>query len=135
MKKVNNSRRNFLKSSSLGFAGASMATATTGGITGLLSVTANAAETNSKTVVTAAHWGPLGVVVENGKVVKSGPAIAAPIENELQSVVADQLYSEARVKYPMVRKGYLDGNQDRSLRGHDTWVRVSWEQAFDLVAK
>ncbi|QIM68045.1 trimethylamine-N-oxide reductase TorA [Basfia succiniciproducens] len=135
MKKVNNSRRNFLKSSSLGFAGASMATATTGGITGLLSVTANAAETNSKTVVTAAHWGPLGVVVENGKVVKSGPAIAAPIENELQSVVADQLYSEARVKYPMVRKGYLDGNQDRSLRGHDTWVRISWEQAFDLVAK
>ncbi|MDG2941000.1 trimethylamine-N-oxide reductase TorA [Bisgaard Taxon 10/6] len=127
--KINQRRRDFLKTSSLGVAGAALA----GG--SLTAGSLQAKETaESRTVVTAAHWGPLGVVVENGKVVKSGAAIPAPIENELQSVVADQLYSEARVKYPMVRKGYLTGNSDRTLRGRDEWVRVSWEQALDLVA-
>ncbi|MFZ7273874.1 trimethylamine-N-oxide reductase TorA [Avibacterium avium] len=127
---INASRRDFIKHSSLGLAGTSLS----GGVVGsLVSSKALAAEQN--TVVTAAHWGPLGVVVEDGKVVKSGPAIPAPLTNELQSVVADQLYSETRVKYPMVRKGYLEGNKDTTLRGRDEWVRVSWEQAFDLVAK
>ncbi len=127
--KINASRRDFIKHSSLGVAGASMGSGVVGS---LISTKAEAAE--SKTIVTAAHWGPLGVVVENGKVVKSGPAIPAPIENELQSVVADQLYSETRVKYPMVRKGYLEGNKDTTLRGRDEWVRVSWDKAFELVA-
>ncbi|MDK9429726.1 trimethylamine-N-oxide reductase TorA [Gallibacterium anatis] len=127
---INASRRDFIKNSSLGMAGVSLAGGTVGT---LFSNSALAAE--QSTVVTAAHWGPLGVVLENGKVVKSGPAIPAPLTNELQSVVADQLYSETRVKYPMVRKGYLEGNKDTTLRGRDEWVRVSWEQAFDLVAK
>ncbi|QIW15458.1 trimethylamine N-oxide reductase I catalytic subunit [Pasteurellaceae bacterium RH1A] len=126
---INLKRRDFLKHSSLGVAGASLS----GGVVGTLA-SAPALAADSKTVVTAAHWGPLGVVVENGKVVKSGPAIVPSVENELQSVVADQLYSEARVKFPMVRKGYLDGNKDTSLRGRDEWVQVSWDKAFDLVA-
>ncbi|MDU8924083.1 trimethylamine-N-oxide reductase TorA [Pasteurellaceae bacterium LIM206] len=129
--KINSSRRDFLKNSSLGVAGVSLAT---GSATSLISPAVQA-ETVSKTVVTAAHWGPLGVIVENGKAVKSGPAIVPAVENELQSVVPEQLYSETRVKYPMVRKGYLQGNTDTSLRGRDEWVRVSWEQALDLVAK
>ncbi|MFZ7275874.1 trimethylamine-N-oxide reductase TorA [Avibacterium endocarditidis] len=127
---INASRRDFIKHSSLGLAGTSLS----GGVVGSL-VSSKAVAAEQSTVVTAAHWGPLGVVVEEGKVVKSGPAIPAPLTNELQSVVADQLYSETRVKYPMVRKGYLEGNKDTTLRGRDEWVRVSWEQAFDLVAK
>ncbi|MFZ7172875.1 trimethylamine-N-oxide reductase TorA [Avibacterium volantium] len=127
---INASRRDFIKHSSLGLAGTSLS----GGVVGSL-VSSKAVAAEQSTVVTAAHWGPLGVVVEDGKVVKSGPAIPAPLTNELQSVVADQLYSETRVKYPMVRKGYLEGNKDTTLRGRDEWVRVSWEQAFDLVAK
>ncbi|TCP95361.1 trimethylamine-N-oxide reductase (cytochrome c) [Cricetibacter osteomyelitidis] len=126
--KIDVKRRTFLKNTSLGVAGTSLSGGTLGT---LISPTAAAAET--KTVVTAAHWGPLGVVVENGKVVKSGPAIEPAIVNELQSVVADQVHGETRVKYPMVRKGYLEGNKDTSLRGHDEWVRVSWDKAFDLV--
>ncbi|MFZ7130352.1 trimethylamine-N-oxide reductase TorA [Avibacterium avium] len=127
---INASRRDFIKHSSLGLAGTSLS----GGVVGSL-VSSKAVAAEQSTVVTAAHWGPLGVVVEDGKVVKSGPAIPAPLTNELQSVVADQLYSETRVKYPMVRKGYLEGNKDTTLRGRDEWVRVSWEQAFDLVVK
>lgn len=126
--KFNASRRDFLKNSSLGLAGASLAT---GSVTSLLSPTATAAE--QTTVMTAAHWGPLGLVIENGKIVKSGPAIQPVIQNELQTVTQDLVYGESRVKYPMVRKGYLEGNKDTTLRGRDEWVKVSWEKALSLV--
>ncbi|QLB14710.1 trimethylamine N-oxide reductase I catalytic subunit [Mannheimia granulomatis] len=130
--KIDASRRGFLKNSSLGLAaGAGLATGT-GVVGALVSTGAKAAEMT--TVMTAAHWGPIGVVVENGKAVKSAGAMPMTIENELQNVVPDQLYSEARVKYPMVRKGYLEGNKDTTLRGRDEWVRVSWDKALDLVA-
>ncbi|AGI32407.1 TPA: molybdopterin guanine dinucleotide-containing S/N-oxide reductase [Mannheimia haemolytica] len=86
------------------------------------------------TITTAAHWGALNVTVENGKVVKSEGSLAKNHQNELQDVVADQLYSPVRVKYPMVRKGYLEGNKDTTLRGRDKWVRISWDKAFELVS-
>ena len=129
---INQNRRDFLKKTSLGVAGASLS----GGVVGsVIAPNAAAAESSMQTVVTAAHWGPLGVVVQDGKVVKSGPAIEPVVPNELQSVVADQLYSETRVKYPMVRKGFLanPGKSDTTMRGRDEWVRVSWDKALDLV--
>lgn len=127
--KVNVTRRRFLKNSSLGVAGATMLGG--GAVNTLIATEAKASA--SQTIVTAAHWGPLGVVVENGKAVKSGPAIEPAVVNELQTVVPDQLYSETRVKAPMVRKGYLEGNKDTTLRGHDEWVQVSWDKAYELV--
>ena len=129
---INQQRRDFLKKTSAGVAGASLS----GGVVGsMVSSNANAVETKMTTVVTAAHWGPIGVVLENGKAVKSGPAIEPAVPNELQSVVPDQLYSETRVKYPMVRKGFLanPGKSDTTMRGRDEWVRVSWDDALDLV--
>lgn len=130
-KKINGSRRQFLKNTSLGSAGL----AASGGIGGNLLLSNKAAAAESSTVMSAAHWGPIGIVVEDGKVVKSGPAIEPTIANELQTVVAEQVHSDVRVKYPMVRKGYLEnpGKSDTTLRGHDEWVRVSWEKALELV--
>ena len=65
------------------------------------------------------------MVVEDGKVVKSGPAIE-PCCTERNKFVADRPYSETRVKYPMVRKGFLanPGKSDTTMRGRDEWVRV-----------
>ncbi|EXI61929.1 trimethylamine N-oxide reductase I catalytic subunit [Mannheimia granulomatis] len=88
----------------------------------------------ANTITTAAHWGALNVTVENGRVVKSEGYLPKNHQNELQDVVADQLYSPVRVRYPMVRKGYLEGNKDTTLRGCDEWVRVSWDKAFELVS-
>lgn len=86
-----------------------------------------------KQITTATHWGALNVTVEQGKITHSEGAIPSAFTNELQHVVAEQVYSETRVKFPMVRKGYLTGNSDRTLRGKDEWIRVSWQQALDLV--
>ncbi|PAF44804.1 trimethylamine-N-oxide reductase TorA [Helicobacter sp. 11S02596-1] len=88
-------------------------------------------------VITAAHWGILKVSVKNGKVVKSENAIKQTMPNSLQGVVSDQIYAQDRIKYPMVRKSYLK-NPDKpqpELRGGDEWVRVSYEEAIDLIAK
>lgn len=88
---------------------------------------------NKQTILTAAHWGAMNVTVENGVAVSSEMALPSQLANPMTTVVADQLYSEARVRYPMVRKGYLEGNPDTTLRGRDEWVRVSWTEALNLV--
>lgn len=95
------------------------------------------AQEPAKAVITAAHWGPLKVTVENGRITSSGPALADRRENYLQSVVADQVHHRVRVKQPMVRKGFLDGLDDvenpDGRRGKDEFVSVSWERAYDLI--
>lgn len=46
-----------------------------------------------------------------------------------------QGYGEDRLKYPMGRKHWepLTGG-DKSLRGRDEWVHISWDEALDYVA-
>lgn len=46
-----------------------------------------------------------------------------------------QVFGADRLKYPMKRKHWepLTGG-DKSLRGNDEWVRISWEEALDYVA-
>jgi len=45
-----------------------------------------------------------------------------------------QVLGEDRLKYPLVRKHWRSGGGDRERRGRDEWVRLSWEEALDLVA-
>lgn len=43
-----------------------------------------------------------------------------------------------RLKYPMKRKGWMPGggaNVNGELRGQDEWERISWDEAYDLVAR
>ncbi len=60
-----------------------------------------------------------------------------------------KIYGDRRVKYPMLRKGFkswVDQNFPRDpktgrppeelfRRGEDSWVRVSWDEAFEYSAK
>jgi anaerobic dimethyl sulfoxide reductase subunit A len=39
-----------------------------------------------------------------------------------------------RLKYPMKRKNWAPGGGNKELRGQDEWVRISWDEAFDIVA-
>lgn len=130
-KKINTSRRSFIKYGSAGIAGM------TGLGSAVLALPAGAAAAGEvKGIITAAHWGPLALAVQDGKVVKSAPAYPGDIANPLQTVTPDLIYSESRIKSPMVRKSFLEnpGKSDTTLRGRDEWVKVSWEQALDLVA-
>ncbi len=42
--------------------------------------------------------------------------------------------SPARLKYPMKRKNWSPETPNGELRGIDEWVRISWDEALDIVA-
>ena len=46
-----------------------------------------------------------------------------------------QVFAADRLKYPMRRKHWSPGGGDRSLRGKDEWVRISWDEALDIVTQ
>ena len=46
-----------------------------------------------------------------------------------------QVQGADRLKYPMKRAHWEPGGGDKSLRGNDDWVRISWDEALDLTAK
>ena len=103
----------------------------------LLGAELNTANVRNGEVLTAAHWGMLKVSVKDGKIVKSEPfQKTSEVYNPLQHYTADMVY-KSRIKYPMVRKSYLE-NPDSpkpELRGKDGWVRVRYEDAIKLVAR
>ncbi|MBI5349804.1 MAG: molybdopterin-dependent oxidoreductase [Chloroflexi bacterium] len=39
-----------------------------------------------------------------------------------------------RLKYPMKRVGWAPGGGKKELRGKDQWVRISWDEALNIVA-
>ena len=91
---------------------------------------------NEGTSITACRWGIVRPYVKGGKIVALKPFEHdyAPSPN-LQGL-AELPYCAARIRYPMVREGYLkSGSASRKMRGKDRYVRVSWEQALTLAAK
>ncbi|BBR56881.1 molybdopterin guanine dinucleotide-containing S/N-oxide reductase [Klebsiella sp. WP4-W18-ESBL-05] len=86
------------------------------------------------TVLTAAHWGPILVDTDGEQVLASRGALQTSFTNSLQSVVRDQVHSKTRVRYPMVRKGFLASPESpQGIRGQDEFVRVSWDDALALI--
>ena len=91
----------------------------------------------------ATHYGPFKAVVKQGKLIGVQPLkdIDAMPTQMLTKGVLGRTYDETRVKYPMVRKSYLDavinGSKDYKveLRGREEFVRVSWDVALGLTAK
>ncbi|HMN15674.1 MAG TPA: molybdopterin-dependent oxidoreductase, partial [Bellilinea sp.] len=45
-----------------------------------------------------------------------------------------QVFTADRLKYPMKRKNWEPGGGKKELRGKDEWVRISWDEALDIVA-
>ena len=47
-----------------------------------------------------------------------------------------QVYSDKRILYPMKRVDFdPDGERNPQNRGKSGYVRISWDEAFDIVAK
>ncbi len=94
-------------------------------------------------VMHATHYGPMIATVEQGRLVKveaqSTDKMPTPM---LTEGVLDRTYDKTRITGPMVRKSYLEweqngrkGSNRPELRGKDEWVSVSWETALGLTAK
>ncbi|MDP3958496.1 MAG: trimethylamine-N-oxide reductase TorA [Pseudorhodobacter sp.] len=88
-------------------------------------------------VITGSHWGAFRAKVEGGHFVSLRPWENDPAPSEQLVGVLDSVYSPTRIKYPMVRRAYLEKGPgaEPETRGKDDFVRVTWDQALDLVAK
>ena len=101
--------------------------------------------------------GPVRVYVKDGKITRMRPIIfddkvdapswdinargrkfTPPRKTTLQTYEVPErtrVYAENRIKYPLKRK-HFDPNGERhpELRGKDEYVRISWDEALDIVA-
>jgi len=82
------------------------------------------------------HWGAFEAVVSEGRLIRCDPFKKDPAPSRMLKAMAEQVYSPLRVKRPAVRRGWLAAREgsDRSARGKEGYVEVSWDTALDLVA-
>ena len=147
LEKTNLTRRSFLKWSAV--LGGAAALATNGLDVGLKTVAAAAlAPASEAKWVTAACWHNCGgrcvikAQVMNGVVtrVKTDDTHPDTPDYPQQRGCARgrsqrmQAFGADRLKYPMKRKNWAPGGGDKSLRGKDEWVRISWDEALTIVA-
>ena len=81
-----------------------------------------------------AHWGAYTAVVEDGRLIACESFARNPAPSPMLGAIAAMVYSPLRIQRPAVRKSWLL-RRERSGRGSDAFVEVSWEQALTLVAE
>ncbi|MCQ9615764.1 molybdopterin-dependent oxidoreductase [Paenalcaligenes niemegkensis] len=92
------------------------------------------------TIPSASHWGPFNAVVKDGVLigVQPIPELDAMPNKMLTEGLLGRVYDKTRVKYPMIRKSYLEGRKTGDtkphLRGKEPFVRVTWEEALAITA-
>ncbi|RYU47952.1 molybdopterin guanine dinucleotide-containing S/N-oxide reductase [Aliivibrio finisterrensis] len=99
-----------------------------------LSVNASTLGRTDSLILTAGRMGPLLCEVKDGQLISTKSGLAQTVPNSLQQTGPSQVYTKARVKYPMVRKGYLENpSNPQGGRGSDEFVQVSWDDAYKLI--
>ena len=85
---------------------------------------------------TASHWGVYYGRVENGRFVNLRPWEKDPAPSRQLPGVQDVVYSPSRIRYPVVRRAWLEKGLGAApqTRGTSDFVRVNWDQALDLAA-
>ncbi|MDX1808840.1 MAG: molybdopterin-dependent oxidoreductase [Sulfurospirillaceae bacterium] len=88
-----------------------------------------------KKIPNASHFGAFYAFVQDGKILDIVPQEPDDRPGMMKALV-DRNYSNSRVKYPYVRKSFLEGKANhKEYRGNDEFIRVSWDKALDLVTR
>jgi biotin/methionine sulfoxide reductase len=83
--------------------------------------------------VSLSHWGAFQAEVTDGRLTAVHPFPGSISPSPMVTAWPDLVYSETRIRQPVVRRGFLEGGPP-SARGNEPFVAVSWDQALDLVA-
>ena len=88
-------------------------------------------------MLTGSHWGAFRAKVDNGRFAAISPWDKDPRPSPQLEGILDSVYSPTRIRYPMVRRAFLEkgAGVEPETRGTGDFVRVTWDQALDLVAK
>lgn len=83
--------------------------------------------------LTGSHWGAFKAKVVNGKVEDIVPFEIDTNPTDMLNGIKGIIYSPSRIRYPMVRLGWLKKSPDAAeTRGDNRFVRVSWDKANEL---
>ena len=95
-----------------------------------------ASSLNEGVVMHATHWGVGRVTVKGGRIQRFDAVEADRSPSLVNASAAQQPYNSARIRYPMVRRSFLEKGwrAGGEGRGSGPFVRVSWETAAKLVA-
>ncbi|MEL6998045.1 MAG: molybdopterin-dependent oxidoreductase [Pseudomonadota bacterium] len=82
------------------------------------------------------HWGTYFAEVRDGKLEGVRDYSDDPDPAMIGPGIIDMVDHPTRISQPMVRKGYLEtgSSGDRTGRGREPFVAVSWDEALDLAA-
>lgn len=86
-------------------------------------------------IQSGSHYGAFEAKVVNGEWLETRPFKHDKYPCDMLQAVREIVYNPSRARYPMVRLDWLRKREksDRSQRGDNRFVRVSWDQALDLV--
>lgn len=93
-----------------------------------------AGENTDRWIQSGSHFGAFDARVVNGEWTETRPFKHDKYPCDMLNAVREVVYNPSRVRYPMVRLDWLRKreNADRSQRGDNRFVRVSWDKALDL---
>src|SRR6266568_2276503 len=88
------------------------------------------AQAPAREVLSGSHWGAFHAKVENGRFVSLRPWVQDPHPVPELAGVQDIVYSPSRIRYPMVRRAYLEHGPGSApeTRGTGDFVRVTWDK-------
>ena len=87
-------------------------------------------------ILSCSNFGAFWAKVQDGRVIGVRPWEGDPHPIPTIEGAVDLAYSASRIRYPMVRRAWLEKGPgaDPETRGRDDFVRVSWDKALELVA-
>ncbi len=82
------------------------------------------------------HWGAFTAIVRNGRLAECEPFEHDPHPSPMLRSIPDMVYSPLRISRPAVRESWLKKREwsDRTARGTERFIEVSWDHALDLAA-
>ena len=84
----------------------------------------------------SSHWGAIEAHVEDGRLTAVKPFARDRNPSPIIDSLAGAVYHRNRIERPMVRASWLEKGigSDRTRRGAEAFVPVSWDRAMALVA-
>lgn len=124
-------RRTFLKGTGATLAGLGIGSVLGQAVPGLQ----DANQGRIRKVTVNSTFGAMVATIEYGRVTNVEPLAQQIGYNSNIQAMPDRLYNKARIRYPMVRRDFLAKREksDRTQRGTGDFVRVSWDDAMQLV--
>lgn len=112
---------------------------------------------STKVFTSCTTAGPISVYVEDGKIVRVRPLVAEELDFQPWTIEAggrcysppkkftvspyvlaerNRVYSDDRIRFPLKRVDFdPDGARNPQSRGKAGYVRISWDEALDIVAR